>query len=399
MRVAVVSESFLPTLNGVTTSVARLLEHLEWEGHDATLIVPAAGAPSRFSGFAVHEVAAVPYRRFPVGLPNHRLALLLAGFDPDVVHVAAPFLLGAQALATARRMGVPSVAIYQTDLPAYSRSNGLRVTERIARRIIGRIHDGADLTLAPSSSAAGDLLASGVDRVARWGRGVDIELFHPRHGVSPETAALRGRLAPAGEVLVGYIGRLAPEKQVERLAQLRGIPGIRLVIVGDGPSLPAVRRALRGIPVEFLGALTGPELATAYSALDVFVHTGVHETFGQTIQEAQASGRPVVAPAAGGPLDLVETGTDGFLYEPTGGGMREAVLRLADDQALRARFGEAGRRKVLTRSWPAVFDELLAHYGSVMGGTGPGAPEAGRDAASSAASRALRGRVSRHRDA
>jgi len=365
MRVAVVSESFLPTLNGVTTSVARLLEHLRRRGHDAMLIVPSAGAPRRYAGYAVHTVPAVPYRRFPVGLPNPRVSALLAGFDPDVVHVAAPFLLGAQAIASARRMGVPSVAIYQTDLPAYTRSNGLRVTERIARRAIGRIHEGADLTLAPSSSAIADLRGSGVRRLDRWGRGVDLELFHPSRATSDETAALRARLAPEGEVLVGYIGRIAPEKQVERLAELRGIAGIRVVVVGDGPALPAVRRALRGMPVDFLGALTGPELANAYAALDVFVHTGIHETFGQTIQEAQASGRAVVAPAAGGPADLIDSGRNGILYRPGGGELRDAVSSLVGDAARRARLGENGRRRVLTRSWDAVFDELVGHYASV----------------------------------
>src|SRR5689334_18512384 len=123
MRVAVISESFLPTLNGVTTSVVQLLEHLAANGHEAIVIVPAAGSPRRYAGFPVHEVAAVAYRQFPVGLPNTQVSALLADFAPDVCHVASPFLLGAQSIAAANRLGIPSVAIYQTDISGYARRN------------------------------------------------------------------------------------------------------------------------------------------------------------------------------------------------------------------------------------------------------------------------------------
>ena len=365
MRVAIVSESFLPTLNGVTTSVAKVLEHLRDSGHDATLIVPAAGAPKRYAGFEVREIAALPYRQFPVGLPNPFLGALLADFEPDVLHAASPFLLGGQAIATARRMGLPSVAVYQTDIPAYARSNRLRATERLATRIVKWIHDTADLTLAPSSAAIATLQASGVERIAHWGRGVDLELYHPRHRMTAAGAELRARLSPDGVPLVGYVGRLAPEKSVERFAELRGLP-VRIVIVGDGPSSASVDKALRGMDVVRRGSLTGVELATAYAAFDVFAHTGTQETFGQTIQEAHASGLPVIAPRVGGPIDLVTHGVDGMLFQPGDGSFRAAVAALADDDIARARLGEAGRRRVLGRSWSHLGAELVDHYAGAI---------------------------------
>jgi phosphatidylinositol alpha 1,6-mannosyltransferase len=367
MRVAVVSESFLPTVNGVTTSVVRVLEHLAARGHEATVIVPAAGSPRRYAGFPVHQVPALAYRQFPVGLPNAQVSGLLAAFQPDVLHVASPFLLGAQAIAAANRLGVPSVAIYQTDVSGYARRNRLSAASAFAKRLTRWIHEGADLTLAPSTAALADLRAAGVPRLERWGRGVDIERYHPRRRDSEGARELRTRLAPGGEIVVGYVGRVAPEKSLERLGDLRGIPGMRLAIVGDGPAMPAVRRALDGMPATFLGALGGEDLANAYAAFDVFVHTGTEETFGQTLQEAHASGLPVVAPRAGGPIDLVDSGVDGMLYHPAADGdLREAVVELVGSAELRARMGEAGRRRVLNRSWAAICDDLLDVYGRVV---------------------------------
>jgi phosphatidylinositol alpha 1,6-mannosyltransferase len=156
---------------------------------------------------------------------------------------------------------------------------------------------------------------------------------------------------------------MAPEKQVERLRALRGMTGIRLALVGDGPSVPSIRRALDGLPVTWLGRLEGRELAVAYASFDIFVHAGTEETFGQTIQEAHAAGLPVVAPRAGGPIDLVTHGESGYLFTADDDrDLRRWVGQLVRDPLLRARMGEAGRRAVLGRSWSTVCTELIDHY-------------------------------------
>jgi phosphatidylinositol alpha 1,6-mannosyltransferase len=369
MRIAVVSESFLPTLNGVTTSVCRVLEHLRDQGHDAIVICPSAGAPQEFAGFPVHEVPAFAYRQFPVGLPNPQVQRLLDDFGPDVVHAASPFLLGAQAIAAAARRNVASVAIFQTDVAGYARRNGLGAATALAWRLVRWVHDGADLTLAPSTASMADLASAGVKRVERWGRGVDLETYHPRNRSTAATRAFREWIAPHGEVIVGYVGRVAPEKQLERLAALRGIPGIRIAIVGGGPSMAGVQRRLRGMPVTYLGTLTGGDLAAAYASFDIFVHPGTEETFGQTIQEAHASGVPVIAPRAGGPIDLVRVRQNGFLFEPDDNrSLRTFVELLVRDEPLRWRMGEAGRRSVIDRSWNSICAELVGHYENAIAG-------------------------------
>lgn len=370
MRVAVVTESFLPTLNGVTNSVRKVLEHLRLRGHEAIVICPKAGAPAEYAGFPVHEVTTVNLREFPVGLPSLQVDQLLREFNPDVVHAASPFMLGWNALATARRRRIPNVAIFQTDVAGYTERNRLGAMREVTWMLLRTVHSQADLTLAPSTSSIRDLELNRFERVKRWGRGVDLEAYHPNHRLLPAAAELRASLASPDEVVVGYVGRLAPEKQVERLAQLRGIHGIRLAIVGEGPSDESVRAALDGMPVTYLGRRSGRELSLAYAAFDLFVHTGTEETFGQTLQEAHAAGLPVVAPLAGGPIDLVTHGDDGYLFDPASPGdadsMRAYVARLAGDRMLRARMGEAGRRRVLDRSWESICDELLGHYEDVL---------------------------------
>jgi phosphatidylinositol alpha 1,6-mannosyltransferase len=164
-------------------------------------------------------------------------------------------------------------------------------------------------------------------------------------------------------MVVGYVGRMAPEKQVDRMSALRGLGGIRLALVGDGPSLGSIKRELHGMPVTYLGSLSGAELAAAYASFDVFLHTGTEETFGQTVQEAHASGLPVVAPRAGGPIDLIDHGTTGYLYDPTDATtMRAYVEALSLDPELRSRMGEAGRRSVLGKSWYGVCSDLVGYY-------------------------------------
>ena len=362
------TESFLPYLNGVTTSVCRVAECLRAAGHDAVILAPRP-APDSYAGYAVHGLASIPVRQFPVGLPTAEVEEALAAFAPDVVHVASPFVLGASALSAAQRLGLPAVAIYQTDMPSYIQQHAPgamgRGAARAAWRWVRRIHSLADLTLAPSTAALAELEAHGIPRTSLWARGVDAALFNPGWRGDAGTAALRRSLAPHGEVLVGYVGRLAPEKELHRLTALAGLPGVRLVVVGDGPSRAADAATLTeaGVDAVFVGRREGDDLARAYAAFDLFVHTGTRETFGQTLQEAAATGLPVVAPARGGPLDLVDHSRTGMLFDPDdASALRECLVHLIGDRAKREAMGDAARVRVVGRSWAALTEQLLGHY-------------------------------------
>ena len=169
-------------------------------------------------------------------------------------------------------------------------------------------------------------------------------------------------------MVVGYAGRLASEKRVDLLDRLRGLPRIKLVVIGDGPARKRLERRLAG--AVFLGWQNGSDLATLVASLDVFVHTGPHETFCQAIQEALASGVPVVAPAMGGPLDLVRHGENGWLYPPDSPElMAQAVASLAADPEGRRAMGARARASVEHRTWEVICNQLLAHYTQLVGGT------------------------------
>ena len=382
MRVAIATESFLPGLNGVTTSVCRVTEELAEQGHETMIIAPGPG-PSWFAGQPVRRLPGMTVRGFRAGLPTRELRRALRDFRPDVVHLASPFLVGARGVREAVTADVPTVAIYQTDMPSYVQQHGPgalgRGAEALTWRWIRNLHERADLTLAPSQPTLDELRAHGVPRTGLWGRGVDTRLFNPRRRDEEGTLALRRALAPEGEVLLGYVGRLAPEKELHRLVEIAQLPGTRLVLVGEGPSRNELGARLSeavassgrrpNLPPAFLGPLTGDALARAYAAFDLFVHTGTKETFGQTLQEAAATGLPVVAPGAGGPLDLVVHGETGYHYDPTlPGSLLEHARRLAVDPSLRDAMGRAGAQRVAGRSWAALTGQLVDHYDRVLTG-------------------------------
>lgn len=362
MRIAVVTESFLPQVNGVTNSVLRVCEQLQRRGHEVLVVAPGKGVDS-YLGARVVRTPSLPtpgYKGFRMACPWPGMRTILRDFGPDVVHLASPFVLGAHGAFAADHLGIPILAVYQTDLAGYVGRYGIARAEPLVWRWVRKVHSAARRTLAPSRASVADLMRNGVARVERWPRGVDLARFHPRH----RDEALHARLAPRGRILVGYIGRIAHEKQLALLSGLDRHPGLRLVVVGDGPQLHQIRRQLPN--AAFLGFQSGSTLARTFATLDIFVHPGAHETFCQSAQEALASGVPVIGPAAGGLLDLVQPGENGALFEPNSAmALRSEVFDLVVDPVQRYAYAARARPSVQDRSWDAVGDELVQHYADV----------------------------------
>ncbi|BCB79657.1 glycosyltransferase family 1 protein [Phytohabitans flavus] len=371
MRIAIIAESFPPDVNGVAHSVVRIAEHLVKRGHTPLVIAPAPASSTRgLTGahpFPVIRVPSVPlprYRSLRLGLPGPKLTEALVSHAPDMVHLACPFLLGARGVALAQQRRMPCLAVYQTDVAAYARTY-VGWGEAAVWKWMRTVHNGADRTLAPSTRSAADLVAHGIQRVWLWQRGVDVVRFDP----AKRNELVRKVLAPNGEVLIGYVGRLAAEKRVDLLAKTSELPGVRVVIVGDGPARRDLEKALP--KAVFLGTRHGAQLARLFASFDIFAHTGPHETFGQTIQEALASGLPVIAPSAGGPVDLVTPGVNGTLVPPEDeDALAGAVAELVTDGELRRQYGINARAGVEGRTWSAVGDELIAHYESILASPG-----------------------------
>ena len=360
LRVAVVTESFLPQINGVTNSVLRVLETLASKGHEALVIAPdSEDAPSTYAGFRVKRVPSLAVKGLlPVGFPQRSMEPLIEGFNPDVIHLASPFFLGKYATRIAQRLKIPTLSIFQTDVAGFARHYGLSIAHSQLTNWVANIHKQTDRTLAPSTWSCDQLMSSGVDNVALWQRGVDSVKFNP----AKRSAELRNSLqqGDSDKVLVGYVGRLANEKRIEDLVPLHDRDDVQLVLVGDGPARQKLERLLPR--ARFVGYKSGEDLAAHYASFDLFVHTGKHETFCQSIQESLASGVPVIAPHSGGPLDLVQHGATGFLLDTNNASDLIAAFELLSDAHTRSLMGITARESVIHRTWERVNNELINHY-------------------------------------
>lgn len=360
MKVAIVTESFLPQINGVTNSVLRILEHLAAQGHEALVIAPESSeGPSHYAGFRVKRIPSLAMKGLiPIALPQKTLEPLLDGFCPDVIHLASPIFLGSYVAKIAKRMEIPTLSVYQTDIAGFARHYGLTIAHSQLKRWIAKIHMQTSRTLAPSSWACRDLESSGVENVHLWQRGVNAEKFNPTH----RSAAHRDkwRQGNPNKKIVGYVGRLANEKRIDDLSVLDGRADVQLIIVGEGPARSKLERELPN--AIFLGYQGGDDLSRVYASLDVFVHTGKHETFCQSIQEALASGVPVIAPHTGGPVDLVIHGKTGYLIDTAKKEeLSNAFETLIARNDLRQIHSDA-RASVISRTWASVNHQLVNHY-------------------------------------
>lgn len=360
LRVVVVTESFLPQVNGVTNSVLRILEHLRAEGHQALVIAPeSSGGITEYAGFRVKRVPSLEMKGLlPVGFPQKMIEPLIDGFNPDVIHLASPFFLGNYASRVAERLGIPTLSVYQTDIAGFARHYGLTVAHDSLKRWVAKIHKRTTRTLAPSNWSCEDLKTTGVPNVHLWPRGVDSQKFSPeKRDINLRCELLADR---PDRKLVGYVGRLANEKRIDDLATLDARDDIQLVIVGEGPARTRLERVLKN--ARFVGYQSGEDLARYYASLDIFVHTGKHETFCQSVQEALASGVPVIAPNFGGPTDLVKHGWTGYLIDTENSYSLNHAVNQIIQLAEPALMGARARESVIERTWLSVNNQLISHY-------------------------------------
>jgi phosphatidylinositol alpha 1,6-mannosyltransferase len=366
VRILIATESFLPRSNGVTNSVLKVGTNLKNLGHEVQILAPGKG-PTEIHGLNVDRVPSIAIDSLAqVDFPTIRvkeIANRINGFQPDVLHLASPFLLGDQARKVAKQYQIPSVAIFQTDVAGFVNHYGLSKISALVERRIRKIHSTVDLNLVPSTHSFSYLENLGIENIKIWGRGVDTGQFNNSY----RSEALRQSWgADENTIVVGFAGRLAPEKCVENLRVLHNLESsagkkVQLVIIGDGPSRERLGNHLPY--AKFTGHLSGEELGQAMASLDVMVTTGEKETFCQVIQEAMACQVPVVAPATGGPLDLVEPGVNGYLYQPGSlTELRTAVQTLIDNPQQILEFGQNGENMVRTRTWLSLTESIVGHY-------------------------------------
>lgn len=368
MRVAIVTESFLPNINGVTNSVLRILEQLSSSGDQALVIAPAAAqTPTTYAGHQVKTVPVINAQNFlptgmPMGLPQKRIKHLLDGFAPDVIHLASPFALGSYANKVAKQLNIPTISIYQTDLGGFAKQYGFGIAQHSLQKILYKIHSQTDRTLAPSTAACLDLHLAKVPEVYLWRRGVNTELFNPSKRC--QTLRATWKNGESDKIIVGFVGRLAQEKRVADLKVLQSNPNIKLVIVGDGPHRNKLEQQLP--EAIFLGFKAGEELAQIYASFDLFIHPGPNETFCQAVQEALSSGIPAIVPLTGGPADLVAHGRTGYVIDIADPIKLNQTVNLHHARTDRKQMRIAARDSVSMRTWNRINEELKGHYQAVI---------------------------------
>jgi glycosyltransferase involved in cell wall biosynthesis len=364
MRVAIFAETFLPKWDGITNTLCHLLQHLEKRGWESLMFAPE-GAPESYSATPIIGYPAFRcpwYTDLRLCTPRGSVGKELEAFRPDVIHVVSPLLLGAAALKRSRELGTPVLASYHTDIPGYMQHYGWGALREPSWALLRWLHNQADLNVCPSKSTRRELRTRGFKKVEIWGRGVDTSRFRPDR----RSRALRSRLADGDPdaPLAICVGRLAPEKKMHELRpMLDAIPDLRLVIAGDGPARSDLEALFAGTNTHFTGYLGRDELADAYAAADMFVFPSDHETFGNVVLEAMASGLPVVCARNGGPVDHVRDGDNGFMFPPGDvAEMTGLVRRLLDDEDTRRTVARGALEYAESQSWDRILDELLAKY-------------------------------------
>jgi glycosyltransferase involved in cell wall biosynthesis len=368
MRIALFTETFLPKVDGIVTRLKHTIEQLQSQGNEVLVFCPAGGLQS-YHGARIYGLSAFPLPLYPelkLALPRPEIGQQLAKFQPDLIHVVNPAVLGLAGIFYAKSTQIPLVASYHTHLPKYLHHYGLGVLEGLLWELLKGAHNQAALNLCTSSVMVTELRQRGIDRVDLWQRGVDTETFHPARATS-EMRHYLSQGEPTSRLLL-YVGRLGAEKEIERIKPvLRSIPGARLAIIGDGPHRAHLESHFADTPTHFVGYLGGEKLAAAYAVADAFIFPSRTETLGLVLLEAMAAGCPVIAARSGGIPDIVTDGANGYLFDPQDPqGAIVATQKLFADPAANLNLRDRARAEAERWNWAAATQQLQRYYRQVL---------------------------------
>jgi glycosyltransferase involved in cell wall biosynthesis len=369
MRIALFTETFLPKVDGIVTRLKHTIDHLQRLG-DQVLVISPEGGLTEYKGAKIFGVTGFPLPLYPelkLALPRPAIGEALRRFQPDLIHVVNPAVLGLAGLYYAKTMDVPLIASYHTHLPEYLQHYGLGMLEGLLWELLKAGHNQAQLNLCTSTAMMQALTEHGIERVDLWQRGVDTELFQP-HLASREMRSRLSQGHPDSPLLL-YVGRLSAEKEIDRIKPvIEAIPGARLALVGDGPHRRALEKHFEGTPTHFVGYLQGLELGAAFASADAFIFPSRTETLGLVLLEAMAAGCPVVAARSGGIPDIVEDGVNGFLFDPNDeNGAIVATQRLFANPQERENLRHNARREAERWGWSSATRQLQNYYRAIVG--------------------------------
>ena len=373
MKIAFFTETFLPKVDGIVTRLTKTIEYLVKNGDDVIVFCPE-GSPSNYKGAKIVGVAAMPLPLYPelkLGLPGPAVSEALEEFQPDLIHVVNPAVLGLGGIWLAKTNNIPLIASYHTHLPKYLEHYGMGMLEPLLWELLKAAHNQALLNLCTSTAMVSELENKGIRRTALWQRGVDTNSFKPEYRNQNMRAKLLGDYPDTGSLLI-YVGRLSAEKQIERIKPvLEKIPGTSLALVGDGPYRNQLEKIFENTKTNFIGYLAGEELASAYASGDIFLFPSSTETLGLVLLEAMAAGCPVIGANKGGIPDIINDGINGCLYDPDQADNGEksliaATKKILQNNAKKEKMRLAARAEAEKWDWNQATLQLKNFYNETL---------------------------------
>ena len=373
MKIAFFTETFLPKVDGIVTRLTKTIEFLTKNGDEVIVFCPE-GCPDSYKGATIVGVAAMPLPLYPelkLGLPGPAVSDKLEEFKPDLVHVVNPAVLGLGGIWLAKTNNIPLIASYHTHLPKYLEHYGMGMLEPLLWELLKAAHNQALLNLCTSTAMVNELEDKGIQRTALWQRGVDTENFRPELRSEKMREKLFGKYQNTDSLLI-YVGRLSAEKQIERIKPvLDNIPGACLALVGDGPYRGQLEKIFENTKTNFIGYLSGEELASAYASGDIFLFPSSTETLGLVLLEAMAAGCPVIGANKGGIPDIINDGINGCLYDPDekDNGERsliEATKKILADKNKKEAMRKEARKEAEQWDWNQATLQLQKYYAETL---------------------------------
>ncbi|MDX1672079.1 MAG: glycosyltransferase family 1 protein [Balneolaceae bacterium] len=368
LRVALFTGNYNHIRDGVSLTLNRLVEFLESKEIPVLVFGPTVDDPDLDHAGELVSVPSIPVPgrpeyRLSVGFPDS-VQQRLDQFNPTLIHIATPDLLGFRAMRYAQSHHIQIVASYHTHFTSYLKYYNLELLEVLGWKYLEWFYSQCKHIYVPSPSMAEELNRQGIDEGVRlWARGVDTDLFHP------DKRDLEWRREVGfkdNDKVISFVSRLVWEKNLQTFVDVvKKLQGSELstqsMIVGDGPARKELEHMLP--EAHFTGFITGDELARAYASSDIFLFPSETETFGNVTLEAMACGLPCVVADATGSRSLVEAGVNGYLAPPRNTDeFAQFVRTIASDNELRERMGKTARQKAMAYSWENVNNQLLENY-------------------------------------
>ncbi|WP_369902135.1 glycosyltransferase family 4 protein [Bacillus manliponensis] len=375
MKIAIFTDTFTPAVNGVAKTLNRFTNYLQEQNISYAVFAPQHPAEDNFVQ-NINKIKSIPLKPL---YPECRLAFAnprfikekLLAFQPDIIHVATPFNIGLYGIYYAKKFNIPLVGSYHTDFDAYLQYYKIEFLSNMLWSYVRWFHSSLQKTFVPSTETLQQLKKKGFQNLYIWSRGVDCNVFHPFYNEQD----FRKKYNITAPYILSYVGRLAPEKDIETLLQImkRTIQdrkdSVHWLIVGDGPLASEVKETITK-NVTYTGYLQGEELAAAYAVSNVMVFPSATETFGNVALESLAAGTPVIGANAGGVKDIITHEITGFLCTPKDtDSFLSFIYTLLDGPDLLETMSESGRNYALTKNWGDIFHDLLLHYENVIHNT------------------------------